>query len=194
MFSLAATSLMATPAPAAEWTATELVKLYKVAGKTPIELYEAIGAKGPLLGGSSRAIAVTTFDLKWRRDYQPQPDGSCTLASAIPFLTITYSWPVPSQHLAEPVASLWKTFRDGIERHERVHGEMIRAMTQRILDTTVGVTVANDPQCTKIRKELQAPLAAASAEQRQKSRDFDKAEMSDGGNVHQLILALVNGG
>lgn len=37
-------------------------------------------------------------------------------------------------------------------------------------------------------------LGEISRAQRQKSRDFDKAELSDGGNVHQLILNLVNGG
>lgn len=182
------------PAAAADWTATEQVKPYKVSGRTGIALYESIGARGPLLGGSSRAIAATTFDLKWRRDYQPQPDGSCRLVDAIPFLTIVYSWPEPSQKLAEPTASLWKTFIEGIRRHERVHGEHMREMTQRILDTTVGLTVADDPKCEKIRQEILKPLAAASEEQRRRSRDFDKAEMSDGGNVHQLILGLVNGG
>jgi predicted secreted Zn-dependent protease len=181
-------------ASAADWTATEQLKPYKVLGTTPFELYESIGARGPLLGGSSRTIAYTTFDLKWRRNYQPQPDGSCKLESAIPFLTIIYAWPEPSQKLAEPTASLWKTFIEGIRKHERVHGEHMREMTQRILDTTVGLTVADDPKCEKIRQEMQKPLAAASEEQRQRSRDFDKAEMSDGGNVHQLILGLVNGG
>ena len=181
------------PAGAAEWAATEQVKPYKVSGTTPVELYESIGAKGPLLGGSSRAIATTTFDLKWRRDYRPQADGSCRLASAIPFLTIIHSWPEPAQKLSEPTASRWKAFIEGIQRHERVHGDMIREMTQRILDTTVGLTVANDPGCSKIRQEMQKPLAAASDEQRAKSREFDRVEMGNGGNVHQLVLRLVNG-
>jgi predicted secreted Zn-dependent protease len=37
-------------------------------------------------------------------------------------------------------------------------------------------------------------LGALSNAQRQQSRDFDRAELSDGGQVHQLILDLVNGG
>ena len=180
-------------AHAADWSATEQVKPYKVSGITPIELYESIGAKGPLLGGSSRAIAYTTFDLKWRRDYRPQADGSCRLVGAIPFLTIIYTWPEPVQPLPEPTASRWKTFIEGIRRHERVHGDMIREMTQRILDTTVGLTVADDPGCEKIRQEMQKPLGAASQEQRRRSREFDRVEMSEGGNVHQLVLGLVNG-
>jgi predicted secreted Zn-dependent protease len=184
--------LWTVPAFAADWTAKEQVKPYKVSGATGIELYEAIGAKGPLLGGS-RTIATTTFDLKWRRDYQPQPDGSCRLVSAIPFLTIIYVWPEAARKLAEPTASLWKRFIDGSRKHERVPGDHMREMTQRILDTTVGLTVADDPGCKKIRQEMQIPLAAASDEQRQRSREFDQVEMSDGGNVHQLLLGLVNG-
>ncbi len=189
----AAVLLCASPALAADWKATEQVRTYKVSGASGIELYESMGAKGPLLGGS-RAIATTTFDLRWRRDYRPQPDGSCRLESAIPFLTIIYNWPEPARKLAEPTASLWKTFIEGIRTHERVHGDHMREMTQRILDTTVGLTVADDPKCEKIRQEIQKPLAAASEEQRRRSRDFDKVEMSDGGNVHRLILGLVNGG
>jgi len=179
---------------AADWNATEQVKTYKVAGTTGIELYEAIGAKGPLLGGSSRAIAYTTFDLKWRRDYRPQADGSCKLVSAIPFLTIIYTWPEPAQKLPEPTARLWKTFIDGIKVHEKIHGEMIRDMVQQILDTTVGLTVPADPGCQQIRQEIQTPLGAASEQQRARSREFDRVEMGGGGNVHRLVLGLVNGG
>lgn len=177
----------------AGWQATEKIETYPVAGTTGIELYKSIGARGPLLGGGSRAIAYTTFDLKWRRDYRPQPDGSCKLVSAIPFMTITYKLPKPAQNLPEPVASHWKTFIAGMTAHEKVHGQHMREMVDRILDTTVGLEVANDPGCTRIRQEIQKPLAAASEEQRLRSRAFDRAEMAEGANVHRLILALVNG-
>ena len=36
-------------------------------------------------------------------------------------------------------------------------------------------------------------LSALSLAQRQRSKEFDQAEMSGGGNIHQLILKLVNG-
>src|SRR5690606_30091479 len=42
--------LGALPSHAADWTPTEQVKTYKVSGTTGAELYESIGAKGPLLG------------------------------------------------------------------------------------------------------------------------------------------------
>lgn len=181
------------PTLAADWQATEVVKSYAVSGTTPIELYEQIGARGPLLGGSSRAIAYTSFDLKWRRDYRPQPDGSCKLVAATPFMTIVYNLPRPAEALPPATARLWKTFIDGMTAHEKVHGRHMRDMVDRILATTVGLSVANDPECRKIREEIKKPLSAASEEQRRRSRDFDRMEMSKGGNVHQLILGLVNG-
>lgn len=184
-------SLPVSVATAADWQATETVKPYAVTGTTGIALYESIGQRGPK-SGERRTIAHTTFDLKWRRNYQPQPDGSCKLVSALPFLKITYTWPKGPADLAEPTRSQWQTFVAGIQKHERVHGDIIKQLVDRILATTVGVTVPNDPNCKKIREVLQAPLKAASDAHLAASRDFDKVEMSDGGNVHQLVLGLVN--
>lgn len=183
--------ILTSSATATEWQATEIVKPYAVSGSTGIELYESIGERGPK-SGERRTIAHTTFDLKWRRNYQPQPDGSCRIVSAKPFLTITYTWPKGPTNLAEPTRSRWKTFVEGIEKHERVHGDIIKQLVDRILASTVGVTVANDPNCKKIREEIQAPLKAASDAHLAASRDFDKVEMSEGGNVQKLILGLVN--
>ncbi|HTV70561.1 MAG TPA: DUF922 domain-containing protein [Rhizobiaceae bacterium] len=181
----------ARAAAAAEWEATEIVKPYAVSGTTGIELYESIGQRGPK-SGERRTIAHTTFDLKWRRNYEPQADGSCKLVSATPFLTITYTWPKGPANLTEPTRSRWNTFVEGIQKHERVHGDIIKQLVDRILATTVGVTVENDSNCKKIRDVIQAPLKAASDAHLTASRDFDKVEMGDGGNVHRLILGLVN--
>lgn len=67
-------------------------------------------------------------------------------------------------------------------------------MVHEIERVSVGLAVENDPNCKKIRQELTRRLAAISQEQRRKSRDFDRVELGDGGNIHQLILRLVNGG
>lgn len=176
----------------ADVQATEVEKSYAVSGSSGIDLYRSIGARGPLLG-ETRAIAHTTFDLKWSRDYRPQPDGSCRLVSTKPWLTITYTLPKPSGQLAEPLASLWKSFITGMRAHEKVHGEHIRDLTKRTLDATLGLGVPDDPKCQKVRKEVARLALEASLEQRARSRDFDRMEMSEGGNVHRLILALVNG-
>ncbi|WP_274628024.1 DUF922 domain-containing Zn-dependent protease [Arvimicrobium flavum] len=185
---------LSSPAAAAEWQATEVVKTYSIAGATGQELYASIGERGPTVGKSGgRTIAHTTFDLKWSRKYVPQADGSCRLVSAKPWMTITYTLPKPSAKLPAGTRERWATFIDGLQRHEKVHGDHMKEMVDRILATTVGVTVPNDPKCQKIRQQLQQPLSEASLEQRRRSAEFDRVEMSDGGNVHRLILGLING-
>jgi len=180
-----------TPAAQAQWKPTEKIVNYAITGRTGIALYESIGENGPKVS-LGRTIAYTTFDLKWSRRYVPE-NGGCRLAKAVPHLTIIYRFPKPSTPLPPATQKLWDTFIAGITAHERVHGEMILDMVKKIEATSIGLTVADDPKCQKIRQELTTRLAALSEEQRRKSREFDRVEMSDGGNVHQLILALVNG-
>ncbi|TGV64099.1 DUF922 domain-containing protein, partial [Mesorhizobium sp. M00.F.Ca.ET.158.01.1.1] len=73
-------------------------------------------------------------------------------------------------------------------------GATIVDMVRKIEAVTVGLTVADDPKCSKIRAEMTRRLAALSQAQRQASRDFDRVELGQGGNLQKLILALVNGG
>jgi predicted secreted Zn-dependent protease len=189
-------ALLALASPAfAQVKATEVVKTYAVTGTTGPELYESIGENGPRIGGMAvtGTIAHTNFDLKWRRNYQREGDG-CRLASAIPFLTVTYTVPKPRGTLPLNTKRLWDTFSAGILAHEKVHGQQILAMANTIYSETVGFFQPDDPDCQKIREAIQPLLAAASNKQRAEARDFDRAEMSEGGNVHQLILNLVNGG
>jgi predicted secreted Zn-dependent protease len=191
---LLAACLAATPATArAEWKPVEKIEPYSIAGKSGPELYASIGERGPK-AGIGRAIALTNFKLTWSRDYRPQPDGGCTLVTARPKLIISYHLPKPAEKLSEPIATNWQTFIDGVRRHERVHGEMIVAMVKEIEAFTVGLSVPEDPNCRKIRARMTERLAQISQTQRQKSRDFDRVELSDGGAVHQLVLNLVNGG
>lgn len=166
---------------------------YSISGRTGPELYASIGEHGPA-AGIGRAIAFTNFKLTWQRDYRPQADGACTLVSARPKLIISYVLPKPSQKLPPPIASNWKTFIDGVARHERAHGEMIVDMVREIEAYTVGLSVPDDPNCKKIRAQMTERLSQISQAQRQKSRDFDRVELTEGGAVHQLVLNLVNGG
>lgn len=175
----------------AEWRATERVETYAVSGTTAPELYASIGARGPKVG-IGRAIAYTDFKLTWTRDYQRQGDA-CTLVTAVPKLIVTYRIPEPSARLSTVEQARWDRFAEGIRAHERRHGEIIVEMVRKIEAATVGLSVPGDPNCRKIRQEMTRRLSALSQEQRQRSRDFDRVEMSNGGNVHQLILAFVNG-
>lgn len=187
-------ALIALASPvAAEWKAVEREQSYVVQGSTGPELYASIGERGPQVGGLVRTIAHTTFKLTWTRDYQPR-DGGCVLASARPKLTITYTLPKAASRLSGTARSHWDLFISGVRDHEKVHGVMIKDMVREIERASIGLTVADDPNCRKIRQELTRRLAAISQEQRRKSREFDRIELGDGGNIHQLILRLVNGG
>src|SRR5690606_29999446 len=97
----------------ADWKPVEQDEPYSVTGRTGPELYASIGERGPKIG-IGRAIAFTNFKLTWRRDYRPQPDGACTLVSAVPRLIVSYVLPKPSQKLSGHVAENWKTFIEGI--------------------------------------------------------------------------------
>jgi predicted secreted Zn-dependent protease len=174
----------------ADWQAVETTRPYAISGRTTPELYASIGARGPEVGGG-RVIAHTTFKLTWTRNYQPQA-SSCVLVSAAPKLTIIYTLPKPSSPLPPEVDAKWQTFIAGVAAHEKVHGGFIRDMVHEIEKTSIGFTVANDPDCRKIRIELTKRLGEISARERQRNRDFDKVEMGPGGNIQQLILALVN--
>lgn len=191
---LAALWLALLPTAAhAEWRPVEKVETYAISGKSGAELYASIGERGPELGKSGqRSIAHTNFKLTWSRKYEPKGDA-CTLVSARPKLIITYTLPKPAGKLSAALQKRWDVFYDGVRRHEKVHGDHIKEMVERIEQTTIGVTVQNDPKCKKIREEIKTPLSQASLAQRQRSRDFDRVEMGEGGNIHRLILDLVNG-
>lgn len=175
----------------AEWQAVEEVRPYSISGKTGAELYELIGARGPE-AGAGRVIAHTTFKLTWTRKYEPQ-GNACVITTNRPKLIITYTLPKPAAELPAAVKSSWQAFISGVQAHERVHGETIKEMVKEIEATSIGLTVADDPDCKKIRIELTRRLGEISGRQRQRGRDFDKIEMGDGGNIQQLILKLVNG-
>ena len=189
---LVACLVLAPIAAHADWKPVEKVETYAVAGKSGPELYASIGERGPKIG-KSRTIAYTDFKLTWSRKYERQGDA-CVLASAVPKLVITYRLPKPSQQLPANIARNWQTFITGVSTHEKVHGDTIKDMVRKIEAATVGLTVPGDPDCRKIKTEMTKRLSDLSQAQRQQSRDFDQAEMSNGGNIHWLILGLVNGG
>lgn len=175
----------------AEWRPVQKVETYAIEGDSGLALYRSIGERGPKIG-IGRAIALTTFRLTWQRDYQRR-GTACILASARPTLTITTHLPKPKTALAPDLSARWQRFIAGVTAHEKVHGAQIEAMTRAIEKATVGLSVDNDPDCRKIRADMQPILGGLSNTQRQQSRDFDTAELGKGGNVERLVLDLVNG-
>ena len=182
--------LLAASAMAQDWQAVERVEPYAVQGATGLEIYQSIGERGPKLG-VARVIAHTNFKLTWTRKYERQ-GNACVITVNKPKLIITYTLPKLKSQLSEPLKSRWNTFIDGVTAHERIHGDFIKDMVKEIEAMSVGMTVENDPNCLKIRPQLQARLGELSQAQRARSRDFDQVELTEGGNVHRLILQLVD--
>jgi predicted secreted Zn-dependent protease len=164
---------------------------YAVSGSSAIELYRSIGEHGPK-SRNGRAIALTDYRLTWTRKYVPE-GGNCRLTTAVPHLTLITHLPKPSARLPARTEALWNTIIAGITAHERVHGEIIRDTVTAIRAATEDLAVPGDSACRKIRVEVTKRVAALAAEMRRKNRHFDEVEMGKGGNVQQLILALVNG-
>ena len=178
-------------AHAADWQPVEKIKTYAVAGTSGAELYDSIGERGPLLGPNVRAIAHTDFKLTWTRKYESQPDGACAITANIPKVIITYTLPKPSAQLPASTRRSWQHFIAGVEAHERVHGQFIKDMVKEIEAMSVGFSMPEDPKCSRIRVELTKRLGEISKKQQQRNRDFDKVELSDGGNLQQLVIKLV---
>ncbi|WP_137135046.1 DUF922 domain-containing protein [Rhizobium sp. FKY42] len=189
-FSISALTALGAQATAADWQAVEQIKTYAISGKTGIDLYRSIGEKGPQAG--VQAIAHTSFKLTWTRKYEVQ-GTACAITVAIPKLVITYTMPKPANPLPPDVAQNWARFIAGVEKHERVHGGFTKELVQQIQDFSLGLRVENDPECKRIREVLTKRLGELSKAERAKNAEFDRIELSDGGAVHQLILAFVNG-
>lgn len=184
------TAGIAVPLHGATAETIEKVATYAVSGTSGIELYRSIGERGPKLG-PTRAIAHTTFDLKWTRRYDGSA-GACRLTVQRPHLVITYTVPKAEGNLPAPLQAQWKTFADGVLRHEKVHGQTIKDMVAEIERFSLEMRVADDPKCSKFRQQLTERLSEISQAQRKQGRDFDRDEFAEGGNMQRLILGLVN--
>lgn len=186
-------ALLASPLTArAEWKPVEKIEPYAISGRSGAELYRSIGEKGPKLG-IARAIAYTNFKLTWGlRDYKPS-GKDCVLTAGRPKLIVTYTLPKPSGSLSPAVQKNWETFIAGVAAHEKVHGASMVQMVHDIQAATNGLTVADDPKCSKTRAEVVKRLDAISKARVLASRDFDRVEFGNGGNLQKLVFSLVTG-
>ncbi|MEO0636102.1 MAG: DUF922 domain-containing protein [Pseudomonadota bacterium] len=176
---------------ASGWPPTERIVTYSVSGADGRAIYDDIGRKGPRITEAQRpVIAHMTFDLKWGRDYKKTGAG-CVLTRVQPFLTITYTLP-KAEGVSGELARKWQVFAAGIEVHERQHGAYARMLAEEILAQTRDLTTASDnANCDGLRAAVQVEVADAFSRYKARNLEFETREMSAGGNVHQLILGLV---
>ena len=163
-------------------------KHFAISGSTGADLYASIGRNGP-----HNAIAHTSYTLTWSRRRLVPEGGGCRLAAARPIVTITYTYPKPGGKLPAATRKLWDAFIAGVRKHEEEHGRMIREMLADLRASIADITIADDPACRKAKLEMTRRVKDATLAQKQRSRAFDRIELSDGGTVHRLVMALVNG-
>lgn len=177
----------------AEWKPIEKIETYAISGQTGLELHASMAERGPIIGkGKVRAMAYTDFKLTWVRDYQPQ-GNACVLRSARPKLVITHIFPKPAEPLPAAVQKSWEVFAAGLVAHEKVHGDLYEDMTRKIEAATIGLTVPDDPGCSKIRTEVIKRLAELSQARQKAIREFDRVEFAPRGNLQQLVVNLLMG-
>lgn len=159
---------------------------YSISGISGIELYRSIGEKGP-----PGAIAETRYKLTWKRLFDEE-GGSCSLVRFRPEITISIVLPKPDGKLTPEMQVRWERFIKGIRLHEMEHVRMIRSMVSETTGAVQGARVQNDKTCAKVKKEVSRRIDSALATYKAQSREFDRSELTEGGNVHRLILDLVN--
>lgn len=164
-----------------------LEKTYAIKGDTAYDLYVSIGENGP-----RGAIAHTDYSLTWKRLFDEE-GGACRLVSARPIFTTTYILPKPSGKLKPPLDRLWKDFIAGIRVHERQHGHMLQNMVRTTQQRIAGANVLNDKTCAKVKRVVSDIIEEERLAYKQRSSEFDRAELTEGGNLHRLILSFVNG-
>jgi predicted secreted Zn-dependent protease len=186
--SVTAACLLSATAGAGQAGATFTIKerYFAVSGSTGVELYESVGRNGP-----GNAIAHTSYAMQWFKKFNAE-NGGCRLLRARPVVTITYTLPRPSAKLAQALRKRWDAFSAGVRAHEEEHGRMIREMIAQAETAIAGTFVADDPSCSKAKREVLDRVDGIAQTYKQRSRDFDRVEQSNGGNVHRLILALVD--
>lgn len=162
-------------------------KPYSIKGATAYDLYVSIGEKGP-----RGAIAHTDYSLTWKRLFDEE-SGACSLVSARPIFTTIYILPKPAGKLKPPLDRLWRDFISGVRTHEKRHGAMLQDMVRTTQRRIAGARVENDKSCAKVKRVVSDIIEEERQTYRSRSRDFDRAELAEGGNLHRLILTFVNG-
>lgn len=184
---LGACAFVAFVAPA---LAAEPVKesFYAISGKTGMELYRSIGERGPAGGGH---VAQTNFKLTWKRLFDER-GGDCFLVYAKPVLTITQTYPKPSNKLSSDMQRRWDKFLSGIRKHEQTHVRMIGEMVSATEASLVGMSVQGDPTCAKVKAAVKQRINEGYEAHRDRTRQYDRTDLGMGGKAFLVLEDLVN--
>lgn len=162
---------------------------YDISGTTGDALVAAMNRKGPRHGFMARAIAQTRYTKDWDFDFV-KTKGSCRIRHANGTLNLTFAYPRVVSVLPSPLEKRWKRFIAGVTAHEETHGRIARAMMDATETSLTGLTVADDPQCSKTRREANRRIKAIYDAYEDKQNAFDAREHQEGGHVEYLVDAL----
>ncbi len=187
---LAALSAVAVAPAQAGVKVSESQKTYAISGTSGIALLQAMDKSGPKHGFLTRAIAQTSYSVSWTIEWG-ETRTACRVKRADGKLDITYTYPRVSNAITPQLKRRWNTFLSGVRRHELHHGEIARQMARAAEKAVAGVTIRNDPGCRKSRKEVKRRMAAVYADYEARQIRFDSKEHAGGGQVEDLIDALI---
>lgn len=180
--------------PAAAGTRVEVrTQSYDISGETGRALLEAMDRKGPKHGFTARAIAQTSYTVDWQFT-TAQNDGGCRMKGVSGKLNLTYTYPRVVSPLAPALRKRWSRFFAGVRAHEQDHGRMAREMVNKAARAASVVKVANDPLCTKVKREAKRRIDAIYAAYEARQIAFDQREHRKGGHVEALVVRLVSSG
>jgi len=182
---------LAVPLPALAQVKTSVkVGSYAVSGQTGEALIASMDRNGPRHGFMTRAIAQTRYEVSWRLDWRIS-GKVCRLQAAHANLSIDYSYPKLSSRVSPALARRWNTFLAGVRKHEQTHGRYARDMVNTAYRKVKGVTVANDPSCSRAKRTVEKIVSDTYAAYEARQVAFDQREHSPGGVVDRLITALL---
>lgn len=166
-----------------------VTRTYDVTGTSGEALVTSMDRNGPRHGFMARAIAQTNYTKTWDFDFT-KAKGGCRIKQANGTLNLNFVYPRIASPIPPALEKHWKLFFDGVTAHEETHGRIARKMMAATDKSLTGLTVPDDPQCSKTRREAKRRIDAIYAEYEDKQNAFDAREHREGGHVEHLLNTL----
>ena len=170
--------------------ATATTSTYKISGNSGQELIQEMDRKGPRQGYQARAIAQTTYDVKWNVGWQAN-GGVCSPSQAEAIVYIKYRYPQLVGTSSAGVKNRWDRFMAGVRKHEEHHGKLAVDMVSAAQKSIARIRSAGDPSCARAKQEASRIMGTTSAQYEARQRQFDAVEHQPGGNVERLVGRLL---
>lgn len=162
---------------------------YDISGKTGEALIESMDSNGPRHGFMARAIAQTSYTKAWEFDLV-EVKGTCSIGQVNGTLNLNFTYPRVASALPPALNKRWARFFAGVRTHEETHGDIARQMMRATEKSLRGLTVPNDSQCSKARREARRRIDAVFVDYEARQNAFDAREHREGGHVEYLVEAL----